>query len=216
MKQFDSIVQLLVLFLIVLNTVLYSWSYLFKKKQVALLLFSLYLFACSATMILVEIIANKGENNLYLSHIYFISQFIFLSFFYKELFHKKQKKWVYFTLLLILAFLSIQYINNPELIYKFNILEIFITSFPIVIYSIIHLYNSLSKKGNYMLINSGVLIYLTTSTLIFILGDYLSNSNYKGINAITRIWMLNKVLYFVYLILILLEWKKSFYQVKKK
>lgn len=216
MKQFDNIVQLLVLFLIVLNTILYAWSYLFKKKQVALLLFSLYLFVCSVIMILVEIIANKGGDNLYLSHIYFISQFIFLSLFYGELFHKKQKKWIYFTLIAVFTFLSIQYVNKPELIYKFNILEIFITSFPIVVYSIIHLYNSLSKKGSYMLINSGILIYLTTSTLIFILGDYLSNSNYKGINAITRIWMLNKVLYFVYLILILLEWKKSFYQVKKK
>ena len=75
----------------------------------------------------------------------------------------------------------------------------------------IHLYNSLTKKGELMYINAGILIYLTTSTLIYILGDYLSNQ--RGI-VISNIWFLNKVLYVVYISLILTEWKMSILPLK--
>ncbi|WP_156112526.1 hypothetical protein [Lacinutrix jangbogonensis] len=107
--------------------------------------------------------------------------------------------------------LTIQYALNPSLFEKFNLLEIFITSFPLVIYSIFHLYNSLSKAGKFMYINAGVLIYLATSTLIFILGDYLINVD-REITA--DVWFLNRVFYVGYLVLILIEWKKSLLKTK--
>lgn len=213
MNYLDDIFQYIGLILIIINAILYTKSYILKKKDVALLLLSLYLCTSAFIMIMVEIIANKGGNNLYLSHIYFISQFILLSLFYKTLFNSKQSKIVTGTLLIVLVFLTVQYIKKPYLIDQFNLFEIFITSLPIIVYSIIHLYNSLSKKGKFMFLNSGVLIYITTSTLIFILGNYLSGS-YN--NNITSIWLINKILYIVYLILILVEWKTIHLLPKKK
>ena len=65
-----------------------------------------------------------------------------------------------------------------------------------------------------MYINAGILIYITTSTLIFILGDYLSL--FTKNQAIKNIWLINKVLYVIYMILILIEWKKNFRPVKSK
>lgn len=213
MRFFDDLVQHIGLLLIVINAILYTKSYILNKKNVALLFLFLYLIICSVVMIISSILGYKGEDNLHLSHIYFIAQFICLSLFYRALFKPLQRKATIIVLVTVVATLTIQYIKKPYLINQFNLFEIFITSFPLIIYSIIHLYNSLNKKGEYMLINSGVLIYITTSTLIFILGDYLSK--YSG-DAITSIWMINKILYIIYLLLILMEWKKLNLQHKKK
>ncbi|SDR83472.1 hypothetical protein SAMN04515667_0791 [Formosa sp. Hel1_31_208] len=211
MKQFDDLLQYLGLFLIVLNALLYTRSYIIVKKNVALLFLSLYLFVSGIVMVFSSILAYNSEPNLHLSHIYFIAQFVFLSLFFGSLFNSKQKKWVTLILIFVLTVLICQYIQNPELIYKFNLFEIFITSFPIIIYSIIHLYNSLSKNGEYMLVNSGILVYLTTSTLIFILGNYLAE--FRN-DLITKIWIINKLLYVLYLVLILIEWKIKFQPAK--
>lgn len=64
-----------------------------------------------------------------------------------------------------------------------------------------------------MYINAGILIYLTTSTLIYILGNYLAS--YKS-DLITHIWFLNKVLYVIYMSLILIEWKTNILPLKNK
>ncbi len=191
--------------LIFINACLYLWSYITNKKNVALFFLTLYLVTSAFVVIVSSYLASKGENNLHYSHIYFITQFIFLSFFYKTLFTSNQKKGVNIVILLVVFTLTIQYFKKPHLIHQFNIFEIFITSVPLIMYSIIHLYNSLSKKGGYMFINSGVLVYITISTLIFILGDYLTV--YEN-NSVEKIWMINRVFYVIYLILILVEWKK--------
>lgn len=116
-------------------------------------------------------------------------------------------------MVLVIITLIIQYSIKPSLFFNFNILEIFLTSFPLVVYSIVHLYNSLSRKGQFMYVNAGILIYLTTSTLIFILGDYLAS---ERSDLIRKIWYLNKVLYIGYLVLILMEWKNYSQPVKSK
>ena len=204
MEQIDDLFEYVSILLIFINACLYIWSYRNFNKSIALKYFSVYLLISFTIILASTIMAKIPMNNLYLSHYYFISQFILLSLFYRSLFLKKQKKLVVYFLFGILFVLAFKYYLKPSLYFKFNILEIFITSFPIIVYSIIHLYNSLSRKGEYMFINSGILIYLTISTLIFILGDYLSGLN-NG--TISYIWMINKTLYIVYLVLILVEWK---------
>ncbi len=203
--------------LLSINAILYTYSYLKKAKNKAIKYFAIYLILIFCVLLGSQLIIdiqrefNFTENNLYLSHFYFIFQFIFLSLFYSQLFTKKQIKCQKITTGLVFFILTIQYALNPSLFEKFNLLEIFITSFPLVIYSIFHLYNSLSKAGKFMYINAGVLIYLATSTLIFILGDYLINVD-REITA--DVWFLNRVFYVGYLVLILIEWKKSLLKTK--
>lgn len=191
--------------LIFINACLYIWSYSKSKNTIALKYFTVYLIINFSVTFVSSIMAAKQINNLYLSHYYFIGQFIFLSLFYKNLFLPRQKKLVTFFLFSILFVVILNYIRNPDLYYKFNLLEIFLTSFPLVVYSIVHLFNSLTRKGEFMFINAGILVYITISTLIFILGDLLTTFEN---NSIASIWLINKVLYFVYLVLILVEWKK--------
>ena len=92
-------------------------------------------------------IHNKYEN-ISMSHYYFIMQFIFLSFFYIEILHLPiQKKIIKVGLISIPIILSIQYVLYPELIFKFNIVEVFICSFSIIIYATFHFYNMLNIKA---------------------------------------------------------------------
>lgn len=150
---------------------------------------------------------KSGAPNLYLSHFYFGTQFVFLSFFYRILFiNRIQKRLVDFILLITICILILKYYLEPDLFFKFNIFEIFICSFPLVVYSIMHLYNSLTRKGIYMYINAGVLIYLSVSTLIFILGNFIASIDRS---LAQNIWFLNKVLYIVYLLLFYIEWHKN-------
>ncbi len=214
MNKIDNFFQYLGLILIITNAFLYTKSYISNKRNVTLLYLFLYLFFGVIIMISSSYLAHYKTNNLHLAHLYFIFQFVFLSLFYRTLFNSFQKKVVTSILVIVLSILALQYYNNINLIERFNLFEIFITSFPLVIYSIVHLYNSLSKKGEYMFVNAGVLIYITSSTLIFILGNYLHTSIDKETGV--YIWFINKVLYVIYLLLILAEWKTSIWPLKVK
>jgi len=211
----DDVFEYIGILLLFINASIYIWGYRTLKGSVTLKYFTSYLIVTFLILItsFIFIIFFNNKNNLYLSHFYFLSQFILLSLFYKTMFNKRQKKWVNIVLISITLTIVIQYIIKPNLFLKFNTLEVFLTSFPLVIYSIVHLYNSLSDKRQYMYINAGILMYITTSTLIFILGDYLSNYSNK---SISYIWFINKVLYVGYLLLILIEWKKNILPVKSK
>ena len=70
-----------------------------------------------------------------------------------------------------------------------------------------HFYNILNEKKKYYYINTGILLYLFGSTVLFISGNIISRLDLAPTKII---WMLNSVLYIVYQIFILLEWKEIF------
>ena len=149
-----------------------------------------------------------GINNLYLSHFYFIGQFILLSLFYINILKEElQKKIVKVCLILVLSALAIQYVNDFSLFLKFNLFEIFITSISLILYATFHFYNMLNEKKEFYFINMGILFYLFGSTILFLVGNLTIVLSPK-MNKIT--WILNSILYVLYQIFILLEWKKSF------
>ena len=156
-------------------------------------------------------IYNKYQN-ISMSHFYFIMQFITLSLFYNQiLISHIQKKIIKITLLIVPVILIIQYILNPRLIFVFNLLEVFICSFSIVIYATFHFYNMLNEKRKFYFINIGILIYLFGSTIIFLTGNILIM---KPTGLGRYISTINVVLYIFYLTLILIEWKKNYSKIK--
>lgn len=213
MNIINSFFEYAVIPINIINTIVYLFSLKNIKKNNTYTLFCIYLLCALIINISVITLASFKEHNLFLSHYYFILQFILLSLFYRTLFEKHQKLLVDILLIMNTIILTIQYVLTPELYFKFNTTEVFITCAPIVIYSVIHLYNSLSKSSKFMYINIGILVYLTISTLIFILGDYLSEVSYE---AGKNIWFFNKVMYVFYLILIFTEWWKNFRVIKNK
>ena len=200
--------------LIFINVIVYLIGYKQNRKALAYKFFTMYLIISCVISYTTFILAKQKIPNLHLSHAYFIGQFILLSLFYWSIFKQKQKKYVLITISVIILILAIQYTCKPNLFYKFNLFEIFITSLPLVVFAIVHLYNSLNKTNNYLIINAGILIYIASSTLIFILGNFLSNADMN--DAVRNIYMINKILYVVYLTLILMQWKTSFRPIKNK
>lgn len=181
----------------------------FSKNGKAFKILAFYLILMFFTQISVSTLKLLSINNLFLSHFYFIIQFIMLSCFYLNLnMNDLQKRIIKISLFFCIALLVIQYTLDAEQFFKFNLFEIFITSFLIIIYAVFYLYNLLDQKEKkFYYINLGIIIYLFGSTVLFLAGDLLT---LHALRLEISIWVLNALLFIIYQILIFVEWKKSF------
>jgi hypothetical protein len=88
-----------------------------------------------------------------------------------------------------------------------------VTWFVIIIYSIIKLSVLLTTTTDrFKYITWGGLMYFVSSSLIFATANF--TTLIEG-EAKKYLWILNSTLYLVFLILILVEWKKTFYLRKR-
>ncbi len=82
-----------------------------------------------------------------------------------------------------------------------------ITHAMIVLYAVSHFYKSLNSKGQFVIVNVGIFLYLLSSALIFSAGNLVFNfseeMNFILINT-------NRVLYLVFQILIFAEWYRNY------
>lgn len=180
----------------------------FPDKGKAYTIFTWYLGVIFSIQIISNALMRLHTNNLFLSHFYFIGQFVLLSFFYLTILKKDfQKKIVKVSLVLGLSVLGIQFANDTSLFFKFNLFEIVITSFLLIVFATFHFYNMLNEKKEFYYINIGIVMYLFGSTILFLVGNLTTTLSSK-MSLIT--WILNSALYIVYQIFILIEWKKSF------
>lgn len=196
--------------LLLLNFILYA-RYFLRNERVYKI-FTVYLFLTICVQLAAHLCRKFYGNNLFLSHFYFVGQFILLSVFYLGLVKEKfQIKFISIGLVLVLGTLAIQYAMKPALFLKFNLYEIFITSFLLIIYATFHFYNMLDENKQFYYINMGILMYLFGSTILFLVGN-LTTKLSDNFNMIT--WILNAFLIIVYQLFILYEWKVSFYKRK--
>ncbi|MBK0370500.1 hypothetical protein [Flavobacterium agrisoli] len=110
-------------------------------------------------------------------------------------------------LAITLLIFFIQYIVQPDLIDKFNLFEILITNSLLIVYMLMHSYNMLESKREFYFVNLGLLIYLLSSTILFIFGNLTANLS-KDVKMIT--WTLNAALTVMYQLFFLYEWKVSY------
>ncbi|WP_240475214.1 hypothetical protein [Flavobacterium reichenbachii] len=154
-----------------------------------------------------------GKNNLFFTNVYFIGQMVVLGlFYYSILKSESQKKFVLWSLSLALLVLIIQYIFDHTQFLKFNLLEITITSLLVVIFGLLHFYNMLTDKKEYYYFTIGVVFYLLTSTVLFLVGN-LTIGLTEELKLMS--WRLNAFFIIIYYLIILLEWKVSFMPKKK-
>lgn len=192
--------------ILLLNLILFIKG--FRNNGKAYSIFTWYLGVIFLVQITSMTLKKFNIDNLFLSHFYFIGQFVLLSLFYLHILKEEiQKKIVKVCLVIGLLALCIQYANDFSLFLKFNLFEIFITSLLLILYATFHFYNMLNEKKEFYFINMGVLFYLFGSTILFLVGNLTIVLSPK-MNKIT--WILNSILYVLYQIFILVEWKKSF------
>jgi hypothetical protein len=197
-------ISLVGLLLLIMNSILFL-SRLSGKGKLYLTL-TIYLIALSVVETFCNIMGFLNPNsNLFLSHFYFNFQFLFLSFFYYKLFKTKiLKKLVGVTFIVVWIVLAVQYYLNPALFWQFNLPEILSISFILIIYSLIHLYNSLGEEKRYFYFAIGLIMYLLCSSIIFMSGN-LELVFWQ--DPYIDIWIFNSLLYIVYQLLIFKEWK---------
>lgn len=179
----------------------------FAKKSKAYKVFAIYLILISIIQLALEYLIKFGtDHTIFLFHYYFILQFILLSFFYYYLLKQKYILWVLFV---VSVFIGYQYIEDPEIYNKYNIISVVITQTLLVVYSIMHLYNSLNKKSKFVLVSIGAFIYLLSSTLIFASGNLIFDLSIP--EYVSRLLNdFNAVLYLLFQILIFIEWYRNF------
>lgn len=191
--------------ILLLNLILYSYS--FFRKEKANVFFVSYLAFSFLLQIYMEIIYFLRGNNLLAINIFFVGQMILLGLFYNSLMHiKSQKLFVKTSLIIALMVLGVQFIMDPNQFFKFNLFEITLTSLLIVVFALIHFYNMLTENKEYYYISIGIVFYLLTSTVLFLVGN-LSPELSADLKYIT--WMLNAFLIVVYQLFILYDWIKS-------
>ena len=175
----------------------------FSKNGKAFKIYTTYTLVIFVIQVWTNILFYQHMNNWFLSHFYFILQFILLSLFYIEiLVSDYQRKIVKVGLIVGLSALIIQYSIDWTIFKIFNLFEIFITSFLLIIYATLHFYNMLNEQKRFYFINMGIFIYLFGSTVLFLAGNLVAKLH-KENNTIT--WVLNAFLYVIYQLFILYE-----------
>lgn len=188
------------------------FAFFTKTKRVkSLLWFKYYMWAILIVQLVTHTLTTLSIKNLFLSHFYFIFQFVTVSYFYKNLFKSNLlKKIISYILLLVLIILATNYALAPHQFFEFNTIEVFACSLPLVVYSSIYLFRSIetmNKKWIYF--SGGLIVYLLSSSLVFsgadiILQKYISDKGFLNF------WTLNNIIYIIYQLLLSFEWYENF------
>ncbi len=167
-----------------------------------------YLWAIVGVQFYSTWLAYNGDYNLHISHFYFVIQLLVLGYFYYIIcIPRVQKKVIKYSIILCLLTLAIQYAIAPETYFKFNNLEIFLTSYLLIIYTLFHFYNLLSAKKSFLFFTIGLFFYLFGSTVLFLMGNLSSIIDIKAIN-----FDINNILYIIFQLLIFMEWAQLYFK----
>lgn len=178
----------------------------FAKFTKPFKIFTIYLVCIGLIQISTQIATVLMGNNLFLSHFYFISQFILLSFFY---FLLLKYKWIHIITVLVLGLVVFQFIYDPGIFYRYNPIGMTLTQGILVFYSLLYFYRSLSGKGEFLIVNVGVFFYMLSSALIFASGNLVFDVNISQ-SIVSTLIDVNLILFFVFQILIITEWWKNY------
>jgi len=106
----------------------------------------------------------------------------------------------------VLLFLGCQYYKRPSLYWEFNLIEIAITSIPLLFYAFYYIISNLKNvKHDYFYFCNGLIIYLTSSAGIFLSGN--SDSVVFTEPFFLDFWFFNSLFYILYQFLIYKEWR---------
>lgn len=199
------LISILGLVLLFINAILFTTKVKIINKKIYTVL-TVYL----AGLFVVEFFCNiigflNPSSNFFLSHFYFITQFILLSLVFYRLFKsKKLQTMVVVNSIIVLALIIYSYIDNPALFWEFNLFEIVATSLLLIMYSLYYIYKTLGEEKHLYYLLVGLIMYLVCSCLIFLSG------NYELVfikDPYIDIWIFNSIFYIIYQLLIFKEWR---------
>lgn len=167
-------------------------------------------------VLLIDFISSKlwkwfGIYNIFTSHFYDLFQFVALSYFYATLLKTKQQLYILYSLLIILPiFLLSRYLFNPKMFFEYSLLETYLATLPIIIYGVMHLYNNLNEEKEFQYANIGILLYLFSSTFIFLLYELNNAFDIKSFN--NTLIDTNIILQFIKFGFFFMQWKVIYFK----
>lgn len=189
-----------------LNTLLFSFQWRSASPQGKIV--SLYLWSMFVIQLVSYLVALHTQNNLYLSHLFFCTQFVLLGvFYYRVLAQDAQRRFIVWYLSGAGLLLAGQYALDPQLLFRYNLLEVFLTNYFLVFCSLMYQYNSLSRMQNdgFSLFNWAVLVYSTLSLSFFLFGNVMAEIE---INFSIPAWLINNCILVLFHLAVLLQWKR--------
>lgn len=191
---------------LIINAILFIKT--FKGKDQLYKILAIYLISLSIEEILCNMIGIlKPNTNIFLTHFHFNLQFLFLSIFFYHFFKSLiLKRIIVLIYILITISLGIQYYLHPDLFFMLNVLEVALISFTIIVYCLGAIYTMIDGKSQkYFNFFIGLMIYLMTSSLIFLSGNFTLILVEKPI--FVDIWVFNTIAFITYQYFIYREWK---------
>jgi hypothetical protein len=192
--------------ILVLNLILYSISFFRERKVNGF--FMLYLCFAVIMNFFMEVLYLLHQSNLIVMNLFFIGDLILIGLFYVSILKgKKQKTVVKSCIGVALLFILMQLVFDPSQLFKFNLFEITLCSLLLVGFALVHLYNMLSQQKEYYYFTIAVILYMSSSTILYLVGNLTIDlsEDYKFIS-----WGINAALLIIYQLFILYEWKVSF------
>ena len=192
-----------------INVIIYTIG--FSKNRGAYRIFSVYLVIIAIIQAIMEFYAHYGYNNHFLSNYYLVFRFILISGFFYLLFlrlNKKISKGIAVISCITTVGLIFQYCLNFDTYYTFNSIGFLVTTIILVLFSVLYLYEMLSLKLPFYYTTIGILLYLMSSVVIFVSATSLLSFRDE---TDMLLWKINALLFIVYQLLILWEWKITFY-----
>ncbi|WP_125723410.1 hypothetical protein [Flavobacterium ustbae] len=194
--------------ILLINLILYSISF-FRKEKVNGFFVAYLVFAFIMQMSM-ELLYHLHFNNLFLVNIFIIGQMVLLGFFYNSLIKiKSQKLFVKSILSVGIVIFCVQFFLEPKEFLKFNLFTITLTSLSCVIFGLLHFYNMLTEKKVYYYITIAVIFFMLGSTVLYLIGNLTLT---LSLDVKYFSWKLNAFLFLVYQLVILHEWKVSFFK----
>ncbi|WP_046755818.1 hypothetical protein [Kordia jejudonensis] len=188
---------------LILNAALYAKFIV--SKDFAYKYFAIYLILMAINQTLVTISFELEIDNTLLANTYMIFQFVMLSLFYYAIFkEQKQRKYILIILLVVTIILGVQYAWTPKLFHEYNPYGIIATSTILIFYAITYFFHHISDKElKLYLVNSGILIYLLGTILLF----SIAKAGLKIEPEIeVALWILNAFIYLVFQVIITTQW----------
>ncbi|KVV15305.1 hypothetical protein AP058_00968 [Flavobacterium sp. TAB 87] len=195
-----------------INLILYNFSFLYRRK--ANIFFIGYLIFSLGMQITMEVLYQLGFHNLVVVNIFFLGNFILLSLFFKSFSKtREQENFIGYTLVAAVGAIIVQNWRDTQLLFQFNLFAITLTAALLICYALIHLYNQLGTDKSYYYVTVGIVIYLLSSTVLYLIGNLTQNLS-PDIKYLS--WQLNALLVIVLQLFYCYEWMVTFSKKNEK
>jgi hypothetical protein len=184
----------------------------FSKLSQAYLFHTLYLGFALFVLIGLKTCFENNINVYSISHPFLILRFLLLSLFYYFIIKNGfQRKIIICSVILIPIILFVQYLMQPNLFFVFNLLEIVLTTIPLILFGMFYFYNSIGKTKKYYYVNYSLVIYQTGNFILFLAANlYLFKFNILSLTVMN----INSALSIICSCFVFWDWKVNFYNSK--